>query len=274
MVTSIHTSKYIHKTQVEATKHTRKLVRVTSAYTVWWCNGGLEYYQLNRLLMSRWLKSRLVHTCHNAFSSQLSAVIQKATVANERISRAVPPANRLLYLCSTMAVPLPSSMWVVASTISAHLVVYAVTGLWWIDGTATPSLITRSAALQRAIGQEMQTCMGRVLTESVAVDQTCTGGVLVNGSNLAHGTNKTNRSVFLLCLSSVTTKVFGKYFALFEDNTTGLIIENSSQQVCHHLGRKLTAGLVPASFYQGRQHKAQDTQARIAGRSLNEDISM
>jgi hypothetical protein len=34
MVTSIHTSKYIHETQVEATKHTRKLVQVINAYTV------------------------------------------------------------------------------------------------------------------------------------------------------------------------------------------------------------------------------------------------
>ena len=74
MVTSIHTSKYIHETQVEATKHTRKLVQVINAYTVWWCNGGFEYYQSNWLLTSRWLKSRLVRTCHNAFSSQLSAV--------------------------------------------------------------------------------------------------------------------------------------------------------------------------------------------------------
>ena len=74
MVTSIHTSKYIHETQVEATKHTRKPVQVINAYTVWWCNGGFEYYQSNWLLTSQWLKSRLVRTCHNAFSSQLSAV--------------------------------------------------------------------------------------------------------------------------------------------------------------------------------------------------------
>ena len=71
----------------------------------------------------------------------------------------------------------------------------------------------------------------------------------------------------------MTTKVFGKYFALLEDNTTGRIIENSSQQVCHHPGRKLAAGLVPASLYQGQQHKAHETQERIAGRSFNEEIS-
>ena len=62
---------------------------------------------------------------------------------------------------------------------------------------------TRSAALQRAIGQEMQTFMGRVLTESVAVDQTRTGGVLVNGFCLAHGMNKSK------CISSLP---------LFRDN--------------------------------------------------------
>ena len=51
---------------------------------------------------------------------------KKATVADERIQELLP---RLLYPCSTMAVPPPFSMRVASSTISAHLVVNAAIGL-------------------------------------------------------------------------------------------------------------------------------------------------